>query len=203
MKKVEIEYRDGYGDIPKTDMERFAYLLKNARISKKKTVTDKIRRILNIKWETLHFTIWLVPKATPRPRHNTLRNIFYVMGAKDNKEIFKKAFINEDLPIIYTPCKFKCISYFPIPKSMRDDEKVLAELGFVRPISKPDFDNIAKTYSDMLQGLLIYDDAYIVEGVSKKFYSVKPRIEITVEYMTEYDSIFNEKKIRKKVFNNE
>ena len=47
----------------------------------------------------------------------------------------------------------------------------------------------------MIQNLLIYDDSLIVEGISKKFYSVKPRIEITLSYMEDFDSQFNKKKI--------
>ena len=43
----------------------------------------------------------------------------------------------------------------------------------------------------------MYDDSLVVEGVSRKWYSVKPRIEITIEYMCDYDSDFNKKKIKK------
>ena len=55
--------------------------------------------------------------------------------------------------------------------------QVLAELGLIRPLKKPDFDNLAKTYSDMTQGILLFDDALIIEGISRKWYSCKPRIE--------------------------
>ena len=65
-------------------------------------------------------------------------------------------------------------------------------------MSKPDWDNVGKAYCDMIQDILIYDDSLVVEGVSKKFYSVKPRIEITIEYMEDYDCEFNKKKITKK-----
>ena len=78
-------------------------------------------------------------------------------------------------------------------------EQVLAELGYIRPTSKPDFDNLAKTYSDMIQGILLDDDAYIIKGVSEKYYSVKPRIEIKLRYMKEFDSVYNKKKIERKV----
>ena len=78
---------------------------------------------------------------------------------------------------------------------MSSVDKVLAELGFIRPISKPDWDNLAKAYCDMIQGFLLEDDSLIIEGVSKKFYSVKPRVEITLEWMESHDSKFNENKI--------
>ena len=65
-------------------------------------------------------------------------------------------------------------------------------------MSKPDWDNLAKTYSDMIQDVILDDDAYIVEGTSMKYYSWKPRIEITIQYMDDYDSDFNRNKILKK-----
>lgn len=201
MKKVEAEYKKEYGHIPRRDDEIFRDLLNNTNLNKKSRsiLFDRINHNLNLEWETLDFIIYLLPKATPRPRHNIARNIFYVSGAKDNRHLFEKFMIKQDLPLITTPCKFRCISYFPIPKSMNSLEKILSEMGLIRPISKPDWDNLGKTYSDMIQDSLLYDDSLIVEGVSKKFYSSKPRIEIHMEYMKEYDSEFNEKKIRKKV----
>ena len=51
----------------------------------------------------------------------------------------------------------------------------------------------------MITGSLIYDDSLIIEGTSKKFYSIKPRIEITIRYMEEFDSLFNQKKIESKI----
>ena len=81
---------------------------------------------------------------------------------------------------------------------MKSVDKILAELGFIRPTSKPDWDNIAKAYCDMIQDTLLYDDSLVIEGSSKKFYSVKPRIEISIEYMNDYDCEFNQKKINRK-----
>jgi Holliday junction resolvase RusA-like endonuclease len=80
---------------------------------------------------------------------------------------------------------------------MRLVDQVLAEMGLIRPLKKPDFDNLAKTYSDMVQGVLLYDDALIIEGISRKWYSCKPRIEIKFKYMTSYDSDYNKKRILK------
>lgn len=201
MKKIEHDYLKEYGDIPKNEIDRFGKLLNETNLNKKsrETIFSNIRKVLDINWSSVDFTIYLLPKATPRPRHNMMRNTFYVVGAKDNKDIFKKFISKSNVNMITTPCKFTCISYLPIPKSMNNVEKILAEMGLIRPISKPDWDNIGKTYSDMIQDTLLYDDSLIIEGVSKKFYSTKPRIEIHIEYMNEYDSLYNEKKIRKKV----
>jgi len=196
MTKLEREYNEQYGDIPYDNNGRLSYLLNNISI-KNKDIFNEINRVKSIKWKKEKFIIYLLPKATPRPRMGK-GGIFYVKGAKDNKKLFEKYIINFDIPLITTPIKFTSISYLPIPSSMKSYEKVLAELGYIRPTSKPDFDNLAKAYCDMLQDTLIYDDALVVEGISKKYYSVKPRIEITIEYMEDYDSEFNKKKILKK-----
>ena len=198
MLKIQKEYDEKYGDISESYEERLNQLIKPIKTSKRKDLLqEEIQRIKNINCITKTFTIYLLPKATPRPRLGR-RGVFYVKGAKDNKKLFKQFIKDMDVDMITTPTKFICKSYLPIPSSMNQIEKVLAELGFIRPISKPDWDNIGKAYCDMLQGLIIYDDSLIVEGVSKKYYSIKPRIEITVSYMEEHDSGYNSKKMQEK-----
>ena len=198
MLKMEKDYEEKYGDITEDYEERINQLLTPIKTdSRRKLLQEEIFRIRNVEWITKKFIIYLLPKATPRPRLGQ-RGVFYVKGAKDNKKLFKK-FINDiDIDIITTPTKFSCKSYFPIPSSMNQIEKVLAEIGLIRPISKPDWDNVGKAYCDMLQGLILYDDSLIVEGVSKKYYSMKPRIEITISYMKEHDSGYNRKKMKEK-----
>jgi Holliday junction resolvase RusA-like endonuclease len=200
MEKIEKEYQELYGDIPRDFDGRLSYLIKKLNIRKgRETIFPLMKKIRNINWKEVCFTIYLVPKATPRPRGNMQTHIFYVKGAAINRKIFKHFIINTGQSIIYTPCKFYCTTYFPIPSSMNKVEQLLAEMGYIRPISKPDWDNIGKTYSDMIQEQLLFDDSMIIEGVSRKFYSCKPRIEITIKYMEEFDSKFNEDKIMSKI----
>lgn len=198
MLKIEKEYEEKYGNIPKDYESRISILSSNVNFNRQsKTVDGEIDRIQKIKWKKENFTIYLLPKATPRPRSGK-HGTFYVKGAKNNKKYFEKYLLDKDTKMIYTPTKFSCKSYFPIPSSMNKIEQILAEMGFIRPISKPDWDNVAKAYCDMIQGFLIYDDSLIIEGTSSKFYSIKPRIEITIEYMEDFDSDFNRKKMKKK-----
>lgn len=201
MSKRKNEYDELYGDIPCSQEDRINKLMNSMskRFRDKFNIDYEIERLNKIKWKSLDFVIYLVPKATPRPRLSRKTNRFYVVGASDNKKIFKDIIEGSDYELITTPCKFKCVSYLPIPKSMSIKDKIMAELGLIYPISKPDWDNVGKSYSDMIQGLLLYDDALIVEGISIKKYSSKPRVEIHIEYMEEMDSDFNNKKIRKKV----
>ena len=200
MTKKDIrEYDEKYGLVPTDKEERLKFLMSQAKNAEKTfaPVDGEIKRIQGIKWKTVKYVIYLIPKASPRPRRS-LNGHFYVNGAADNKRFFKN-FYKETLniPIIDTPCKFYCDSYLPIPSDMSLVNQVLAELGLIRPVKKPDFDNLAKTYSDMTQGVLLFDDALIIEGISRKWYSCKPRIEITFKYMEDFDSDFNKKKILK------
>lgn len=200
MEKCEKEYKELYGDVPKDSLDRLSYLINSLNIKKNaNTIFDRIKYISNIKWSKISFIIYLKPKATPRARYNGNTHIFYVKDAAINKKLFKKFAKKHNFQKIETPVKFKCVSYFPIPKSMNKIEQLLAELGFVRPITKPDWDNVGKTYSDMIQQDLLSDDSLIIEGISKKFYSSKPRVEIFIEYMDEHDSIYNETKVISKI----
>ena len=108
---MEKEYKEEYGDIPEDYMERMDYLLKDIKSlnRQKEKLTDIIHRLMNIKWKTLKFTIYLLPKGTPRPRSGR-SGVFYVKGAKDNKKFFEKYIADQDIKLIRTPAKFRCTS---------------------------------------------------------------------------------------------
>ena len=201
MHRLEKDYIAQYGSYPTDENERLGYVLTNRRIPNlHETLQAEINRIKSIPWKVREFTFFIIPKATPRPRATTINghSMFYVKGAKDHKQFFKYYTKNEDIEIIKTPIKFTSEVYVPTPSGMNATEEALAELGYIRPTSKPDWDNLAKTYCDMIQGLLIDDDALIIKGSLEKFYSIKPRVHIKLEYMEDFDCTFNRKKsIRK------
>lgn len=198
MKSEEI-YNEKYGDIPDTYGERIEYLYsKSKNLEKlKKEVENRIKDIQSIEWGEYNYTMHVLPKATPRPRTTSKGNFFYVKGAADNKKYFKKHIMQSDWDIITTPTVFHCTCYFPTPSNLSQADKVLAEMGYINNISMPDFDNLAKTYTDMLKGILLYDDRLVISGAVKKRYSIKPRVEVVISYMKDFDSNYNRKKITK------
>lgn len=200
MKKKDLQkYQEQYGEIPKNFMERFNLLLKKVTLTDKNLLElrTKIKKFFRHRWEKQEYVIYFMPKATPRARLSGLTNRFYVSDAKSNNDAFKKFCEEESIKnLITTPCRILIETYYPIPNLNKVDT-ILAELKFIRPLSKPDWDNVAKTYSDMIQNNILLDDSLIVDGRSVKYYSIKPRIEITLEYMTKYDCKYNKTKVEK------
>lgn len=194
------EYIDKYGNIPNDFTDRFLYLINSMKLKSKDILKLKTRiyKNMDIKYKQLSFVFYFTPQATPRPRYSKFTKAFYVPNKMNYNKIFGEYLdsINEGQFPIKTPCEFYCKAYLPIPSSMNNTEKILSELGLIRHMSKPDFDNIAKTYSDMIQNHLIIDDAIIYRGVIEKHYSIKPRVEISIRYMEEFDSKFNKNKMK-------
>ena len=76
--------------------------------------------------------------------------------------------------------------YRSIPKSWSKKKRERADAGAIRPVTKPDISNILKGVEDALNGLWYHDDSQIVEyGEMGKWYSARPRIEITMELIEE------------------
>lgn len=202
-KKLKLkDYIEKYGDVPNDFSERFIQLWESLNMKEKDIpkLQTMIRDILSIKKKTISFVFYFIPDATPRARYSRFTKAFYVKNALDYKSVFAD-FISSigDIDIITTPCEFECITYKPIPSAMNKYEKILAELELIKDISRPDWDNLGKTYSDMVQHGLLHDDSLISDGIVRKRYSIKPRIEIRMTYYTKHDSTYNERKINKSI----
>lgn len=70
--------------------------------------------------------------------------------------------------------------YRQVQKSLSKIERARRLSGEHRPTVKPDLDNYIKSTLDALNGILWTDDARIVDLHAHKYYSDRPRIEITV-----------------------
>ena len=83
------------------------------------------------------------------------------------------------------PLELTVRAYRPIPKQFSKKKIEKAEQGLIRPITKPDLSNYIKGVEDALNAIVFSDDSAIVQyGQSTgKYYSVKPRTEITIRSM--------------------
>lgn len=193
------EYLEKYSDVPKIPSEIFLHLMKSLRVNEKDLIKlrSEIHRITGISRDKISIVFYFTPQATPRPRASGTSMRFYVKNHLDYNKIFGEfvSYCDNMKSIIATPCRMLVKTYSPIPSNMNRVEALLAELGFIPHISKPDWDNLGKTYSDMVQKHLILDDSLIYDGRVVKGYSARPRIEIEIEYMKDYDSKYNKRKI--------
>jgi len=69
---------------------------------------------------------------------------------------------------------------FEIPKSFAKGKRLAAEHNVIRPIVKPDCDNIAKNILDSLNGLAYSDDKQIVDLKVSKFYGMSAYVTVEI-----------------------
>ena len=202
----ERQWIDKYGDLPNDQESLISIIHKSHRIDMDRYQKEK-ERILSMQWKELSFSLPIVPKSTPRARYSSLNNTFYVKGAAENKKMIKR--IIQVSSIISTMTRFRVDCYFPTPTSvMKGYEILLAEEGLIRPMITKDWDNLGKTYSDMIQEYLLINDNIICDGSSNKYFSIRPHVDIFIQYQEDYDSDYNRKRVEnsksyKKLINDE
>lgn len=76
-------------------------------------------------------------------------------------------------------------AYYSIPKSVSRKRQAAMAEGLIRPVKKPDADNIIKVVADALNKLAYRDDADLVQVSLIKFYSRQPRLEVEIESLEE------------------
>ena len=77
--------------------------------------------------------------------------------------------------------KGKIKAFYPIPLSTSKKRKQAMLDGSIRPLVKPDLDNVEKIIYDALNGIAYTDDSHITEMTISKYYSDEPRVEIMIE----------------------
>jgi hypothetical protein len=149
MNKDDRLYLQNFGNIPDNQLDRIAYILgKKADNSKYNDMIAKAgKQIKKIKYKKLNFTMWKLPYAAARPRirRNAGYLHMYVPGAKKEGDWFEEFAQENQLPFIDTPCIINLNIYEKTPSSFSIKNKVLADLGLIRPWKRTgDIDNFCK-----------------------------------------------------------
>lgn len=79
------------------------------------------------------------------------------------------------------PLDMRIMAYYSIPVSASKKKQREMEEKRVRPIKKPDWDNIGKVVADSLNQVAYRDDAQVVDSQVRKFYSRQPRVEVVIQ----------------------
>jgi len=72
-------------------------------------------------------------------------------------------------------------AYYGIPKSKSKKAQKLMEERVLRPLKKPDADNVIKVVLDSLNDIAYHDDTQVVDLQIRRFYSREPRLVVTIQ----------------------
>ena len=216
-KEKMIEYERKYGHIPKDYIERLNWMYDTLKIDDTKSeeiLQARANYINSTYFETIRMIMYEIPEYTPRPRARMINragilnsvgtNSFiqvYSITGRANREymaMFKKENLAYLEQLLYTPCDIEYRAYFPTPSYYNKTQIFLAEIGLDRPLIKPDFDNIEKSYSDAFTGNIWIDDIVVVDATLRKYYSILPRVEIDLKYSNQLCNIHQYKSMIKR-----
>lgn len=214
-----IEYEEKYGNIPVDFNERLSYMYDLYNINEKKA--NEIINKRDGMMSSLYYTQFKVilfeePEGSPRPRFRLVNRFnlldqaksnsnfvhVYSVNAKEDSMYMKRLMdtgLNELEHIIHTPCIVDYNIYMRTPSVFNITDTFLSELGLIRPICKPDWDNIGKKYSDMYNSNVWLDDTLVISGSVNKYYSILPRVEIDLRYLNTLYNKYQYNKISKKL----
>ena len=191
-KQHMIEYNENYSNIPKDYQERLDYLKSKYKIVniQKMQAERELLKEYRTKTKSISFILYEIPQTSHRgkartfSRNNKLLTQIYVPNAKANKnymtEFIHSAF--DSVKLICTEMEIDIVFYLPTPVSLSNSHKIYCEEGLIRPMIKPDVDNVSKAYMDMCTSNLFLDDALVTDLHISKRYSIKPRVEVTIRY---------------------
>lgn len=80
-----------------------------------------------------------------------------------------------------TPLEVRVMAYYSIPQSESKKRQAMMESHQIRPMKKPDVDNVVKIILDSLNKIAYHDDAQVVDCMFRKFYSYQPRVVVTIQ----------------------
>ena len=75
----------------------------------------------------------------------------------------------------------RMIAYYPIPKSVSQKKRQMMADHRIRPMKRPDVDNVCKSILDSLNQIAYHDDAQVVDCQVRKFYGDTPKVVVTIE----------------------
>lgn len=201
-KEKQKEYQEKYDHIPKDYKERLIWM------DQKYELTDKNRQeiinrrnniISNITFFDFFVVLYMEPEGTPRHRYRLITPKNYVNAAlqspyihvyqpraKENHTYLQRLVSSEIIQLeqfIQTPFVCNINAFFRTPSNYNKSDIFIAEMGLDYHIKKPDVDNIEKMYLDMFNRNVWLDDNMCFSGQLTKFYSILPRVEISIRYM--------------------
>lgn len=135
--------------------------------------------------EIIRFEIPGEAQAQMRPRATTINGQVRMYDHKKSRNY--KSYVQEvaaphmpDKPI-EGPIEMKVTVYKGLLKSFNKKKRQEALDGILLPTSRPDADNLAKSFMDALNGMAYKDDSQIVTLIAEKRYAEEPYVFIEIQ----------------------
>lgn len=125
------------------------------------------------------------PQGKGRPRITTRGKFAHAYTPKrtvEYEEHVRQSFLKEYPVALVTekPLQLNIHCYFEPPSSFNRVQKVNAVFGTIRHTSKPDIDNVIKSVTDALTGILYKDDSQIIRLFAVKEYRTVAKVVVEV-----------------------
>lgn len=141
--------------------------------------------------QTISFTVYGEPVAQGRPRFSTQGGFARAYDPKKSKDFkqYVKLAASDYRPqsLLEGPLALEVKVFKSSLKSFSQKKKKAAEVGELRPLTKPDVDNFVKGIKDALKSIIWKDDSQVVDLHVSKWYSENPRVEVTVSEVSMYE----------------
>ena len=120
------------------------------------------------------------PRGKGRPRFMRNGHTYTDEKTRDYEKQIQEAFISSGEVKRDSYVSINIDAFYQIPKGTSKRVKALMIEGKIRPVVKPDLDNIAKIVLDALNGYAYKDDNQVVDCYVSKWYSEDARLQIKI-----------------------
>ena len=121
------------------------------------------------------------PRAYDPPKSREYKELVRSYIMQQRRAALKSKAMSWNDMLILGPVSVTITEHRKIPKAWSKKKKRDALDGKIRPVQKPDIDNIAKAILDAVKGQIWADDAQVIALTASKRYSDDPRVEIEIE----------------------
>jgi len=131
----------------------------------------------------ISFTVPGEPRAKARPRFSRKTGHTYTPDKTvAYEELIRQRYMDATQERFADDAEVHAIiaAYYAIPKSVSKKKAMDMRRGAIRPIKRPDVDNLAKIVLDSLLGIAYRDDAQVVGCAVRKYYDDIPRVCVTL-----------------------
>ena len=134
----------------------------------------------------IQFTVPGEPKGKGRPRLGRSGHAYTPHDTAQYENLVKVCFTEAVPDYQAMDCEVwvDIVAFYKIPKSVSKKKALDMAMGFIRPMKKPDLDNIAKIICDSLNGIAYGDDSQVTKLTVRKYYAAEPRVEVKIGYAT-------------------